>query len=166
MAASFSTGILIREVSNSFLGSYHTRSQFQGLSPDTIEAYLPHEQVATELFIADTNERLTNMYDESFLQKKDQYSYFLGGVHALMTIKSDLDAQHIEQEKLLIIKDSYAHNVIPFLTNHVSEIHVIDIRYYNGSIAEYMSENALKNVLYLFNTATFVDEASLLKLNN
>lgn len=157
---------LIREVSNSFLGSYHTRSQFQGLSPDTIEAYLPHEQVATELFIADTNEKLTNMYDESFLQKKDQYSYFLGGVHALMTIKSDLDAQHIEQEKLLIIKDSYAHNVIPFLTNHVSEIHVIDIRYYNGSIAEYMSENALKNVLYLFNTATFVDEASLLKLNN
>ncbi|WP_235801802.1 DHHW family protein [Ureibacillus manganicus] len=157
---------IIKEVSNSFLGSYHTRSQFHGLSPDMIEAYLPIEQVATEIFIADTNETLSSMYDESFLGKKDQYAYFLGGVHALMTIKSDLDKLDIKQDKLLIIKDSYAHNVIPFLTNHIPEIHVIDIRYYNGSIGEYMSDNGLKDVLYIFNISTFVEDASLLKLNN
>ena len=157
---------LIKQVSNSFLGSYHTRSQFQGLAPDTIEAYIPHETVATEVFIEDTKETWTTMYEESFLGKKDKYSYFLGGVHALMTITSDVDVQHMEQDKLLIIKDSYAHNVIPFLTNHVPEIHVIDIRYYNGSISEYMSDNGIEDVLYLFNTSTFIEEASLLKLNN
>jgi alginate O-acetyltransferase complex protein AlgJ len=157
---------VIQTVSNSFLGSYHTRSQFSGLTPDTIEAYLPREQTATEVFIADTNETLTSMYDESFLDKKDQYSYFLGGVHALMTITSDIEPQHIEQEKLLVIKDSYAHSVIPFLTNHIPEIHVIDIRYYNGSIAEYMADNGLEDVLFIFNTSTFVEETSLLKLNN
>lgn len=156
----------IQTVSDSFLGSYHTRGQFQGVTPDTIEVYFPREQAATEVFIADTNETLTSMYDESFLEKKDKYSYFLGGVHALMSIKTDLDPQQIDQEKLLVIKDSYAHSMIPFLTNHIPEIHVIDIRYYNGSIAEYMEENEIKDVLYLFNTSTFVEESSLLKLKH
>lgn len=157
---------VVQQVSDSFLGSYHTRSQFQGLVPDTIEAYIPRKPVATELFIADTNETWTTMYDESFLDKKDQYSYFLGGVHALMTITSDLEAQQIEQDKLLIIKDSYAHNFIPFLTNHIPEIHVIDIRYYNGSVSNYMAANGIEDVLYVFNTSTFVEETSLLKLGS
>ena len=156
----------IEQVSNSFLGSYHTRGQFQGLVPDTIESYFPRKPVATEVYIADTNETWTTMYDESFLEKKDQYAYFLGGVHALMTITSDLDAQQIDQDKLLIIKDSYAHNVIPFLTNHIREIHMIDIRYYNGSVSDYMADNGIEDVLYLFNTSTFVEESSFLKLNS
>ncbi|WP_234538526.1 hypothetical protein [Paenibacillus pseudetheri] len=51
------------------------------------------------------------------------------------------------------------------MTQHVPEIHVIDIRYYNGSISEYMTQNDIKDVLMLFNTATFVDNSALLKLN-
>ncbi|MEK4231061.1 DHHW family protein [Solibacillus sp. FSL H8-0538] len=157
---------LIQTVSNSFLGSYHTRSQFSGLAPDTIQVYSPRKLIPTEMYIADTNQTMTSMYDSSFLAKKDQYSYFLGGVHALMTITTKLNSQQIEQDKLLVIKDSYAHNVIPFLTRHVPEIHVIDMRYYNGSIADYMSKNGINDVLFLFNTSTLVDETALLKLNN
>jgi len=36
---------------------------------------------------------------------------------------------------LAIVKDSYAHSILPFLTQHAAEIHVIDIRFFNGSIA-------------------------------
>ncbi|WP_054954649.1 DHHW family protein [Paenibacillus dakarensis] len=155
----------IHTVSTSFLGSYHTRSQFSGVKPDSIEVYKPKRPVSTEMYIADSGETLTSMYDELFLAKKDKYSYFLGGVHALMKLTSKLDPTFVQQEKLLVIKDSYAHNVIPFLTLHVPEIHVIDLRYYNGSISEYMSENRIKDVLMLFNTATFVDNSALLKLD-
>ncbi|MEG0384991.1 MAG: DHHW family protein [Solibacillus sp.] len=155
----------IKTVSNSFLGSYHTRSQFTGLTPDTIQTYTPLNPVHTEMYIADTDQTVTSMYDESYLVKKDQYSYFLGGVHALMKLTTALDPQQIAQEKLLVIKDSYAHNVLPFLTNHVPEIHVIDLRFYNGDIGVYLSENDIKDVLFLFNTATFVEDAALLKLN-
>lgn len=155
----------IQTVSDSFLGSYHTRSQFIGIAPDTIQMYQPKHEVATQMYIQDTNETLTSMYDPSYLEKKDKYSYFLGGVHALMKITSQLDPQEVKQDKLLVIKDSYAHSVIPFLTLHVPEIHVIDIRYYNGSISDYMAENEIEDVLLLFNTATFVENASILKLN-
>ncbi|MBY0123570.1 DHHW family protein [Bacillus sp. S/N-304-OC-R1] len=156
----------IQTVSHSFLGSYHTRSQYSGILPDAIQAYIPRKPVHTKMYIADHDEMKTSMYDASFLDKKDQYSYFLGGVHALMKLTTSLEPQSIQQQKLLVIKDSYAHSVIPFLTNHVPEIHVIDIRYYNGSISKYMSENGIKDVLFLFNTATFVDNDALLKLNN
>lgn len=155
---------MIEPVSNSFLGSYHTKSQFTGVTPDTIEVYIPRQDVPTEMYIADSDQTVTSLYVDRFLEKKDQYSYFLGGVHALMKLTTKLDAQQMEQDKLLVIKDSYAHNVLPFLTNHVSEIHVIDLRYYNGNITDYMHKNGIQDVLFLFNTATFVEDGSLVKL--
>lgn len=154
----------VETVTDSFLGSYHTKSQFYGLGADSIQAYLPKKPVASEMYIADTDETISGLYDSSYLEKKDKYSYFLGGVHALMTITSDIDPADIEQQKLLVIKDSYAHSVLPFLALHVPEIHVIDLRYYNGSISDYMIENEIEDVLMLFNTTTFVDNQEVLKL--
>ncbi|MEK4509915.1 DHHW family protein [Paenibacillus sp. FSL K6-2524] len=154
----------IESVTDSFLGSYHTRGQFSRLEGDTIQVYLPKQPTPSEMYIADTDETISGLYDSSYLEKKDKYSYFLGGVHALMTITSQLEPADIEQQKLLVIKDSYAHSVLPFLALHVPEIHVIDLRYYNGNISEYMTANEISDVLMLFNTTTFVDNNGVLKL--
>ncbi|WP_419875080.1 DHHW family protein [Candidatus Pristimantibacillus sp. PTI5] len=154
----------IETVTDSFLGSYHTRSQFSGLKPDSIQAYKDKSGIQTDMYIADTDKTVPSMYDPGYLAKKDKYSYFLGGVHALMTLHSELPPDKIDLDKLLVIKDSYAHSFLPFLTQHVQDIHVIDIRYYNGSISDYMDENGIKDVLMLFNTTTFVSERNLLKL--
>jgi hypothetical protein len=158
------TDFLIRKVTDSFLGSYHTKSQFGGVSPDSIEIYEPKQSVATKLYIADTDETRDGLYDESFLGKKDKYSFFQGGVHALVTVKSELSEADADLGKLLVVKDSYAHSLLPFLTNHVGEIHMIDVRYYNGNIGDYMEQNGIGEVLFLFNTSTFVEERNLLKL--
>lgn len=154
----------IKTVTDSFLGSYHTKSQFNILTPDSIEAYLPKLAVSTERYVADNKQRIAGLYDESFLTKKDKYSYFLGGVHAVMKLSTKLEPKAVDVNKLLIIKDSYAHSVIPFLTLHVPEVHVIDMRYYNGSIQDYLAENEITHVLFLFNTTTLVSDPSLLKL--
>lgn len=153
----------IRKATDSFLGSYHTKSRF-GVAPDSIEIYEPKQSVATELYIADTDETRDSLYDESFLGKKDKYAYFQGGVHALVTVKSELAEANADLGKLLIVKDSYAHSLLPFLTNHVSEIHMIDVRFYNGNIGDYMEQNGIGDALFLFNTSTFVEERNLLKL--
>lgn len=154
----------VETVSTSFLGSYHTRSQFVGLTPDHIEAYFPKQPIETEVHIVDKNETLHGLYDESYLNTKDQYSYFLSGVHPLMQLSTALSPEAVEQQKLLVIKDSYAHNVIPFLTLHVPELHVIDIRFYNGSLSDYMQDHQIDEVLILFNTTTFVDNVAVLKM--
>ncbi|MFC5404480.1 DHHW family protein [Cohnella soli] len=156
----------VTTVSESFLGSFHTRGQFSMLKPDEIQAFVPKKQTHTEVYVADTDETLPSLYDDSFLRKKDQYSYFLGGVHALMKLKSDFGDGQADLDKLLVVKDSYAHAFLPFLTQHVKEIHVIDIRYYNGSIADYMKANGITNTLMLFNTATFVGNTEIMKIDN
>lgn len=154
----------IRTVTESFLGSYHTRGQFGGVKPDSIQMYEPKTPVETEMYIADTDTTVHSLYDESFLDKKDKYSYFQGGVHALVTLKNNLTPEAEKKKKLLVIKDSYAHSMVPFLTNHVEEIHMIDIRFYNGNFSDYMKQNGIEDALLLFNTSTFVEERGLLKL--
>ncbi|CAM3218237.1 DHHW family protein [Paenibacillus lupini] len=155
----------IKTVSDSFLGSYDTRGQFSLVKPDSIEKYLPKQPVGTSVYVADTDITTDSLYDDSYLAKKDKYSYFLGGVHALMTITSDIPQGEEDLDKLLVIKDSYAHSFLPFLTQHVKEIHVIDMRYYNGSIGDYMEQNGISHTLLLFNTATFTENGEILKIN-
>jgi len=149
-------------VSDSFLGSFDTRGRFAGTKPEEIQAFLPKAPVVSEMYVADTDTFYSGLYDDSFLGKKDKYSYFLGGVHALSTIESRVDNADLDQ--LLIVKDSYAHSLIPFLTAHVSRIHVIDVRYYNGSIGGYLEEKGIRDVLFLFNTATFAENGEIAKL--
>ncbi|WP_336774975.1 DHHW family protein [Paenibacillus sp. MMO-58] len=155
----------VKTVSDSFLGSYHTRGQFSLVKPDPLQVFLPKKPVDTSVYVADTDTTSSGLYDESFLAKKDKYSYFLGGVHALMTLTSDIPEGEEDLDKLLVVKDSYAHSVLPFLTQHVKEIHVIDMRYYNGSISEYRKANGISHTLMLFNTATFSENNEILKLN-
>lgn len=154
----------IRTVTDSFLGSYHTKSQYGSAKPDSIEVYEPKTKVYSEMYIADTDTTKEGLYDESYLAKKDKYGYFQGGVHAMVTVKTDLAPEQVDLDKLLIVKDSYAHSMLPFLANHVKEIHMIDIRFYNGNIGDYMEQNDIKDALLLFNTSTFVGERGLLKL--
>ncbi len=154
----------VSTVADDFLGSFQTRSKFGGLRPDTIDMYAPKTPSRTTAFVADTGETFDSLYAPEYLNKKDKYSYFLGGVHALETIKTELDPAQVSTQKLLVLKDSYAHAMIPFLTRHVPEIHVIDVRYYNGSIKRYMADNGIQDALLLFNTATFSNEAAMTKL--
>ncbi len=67
-----------------------------------------------------------SMYFREFLEVKDKYSTFLGTNQPIINIKTD-----VKGEKLLIIKDSYAHSFAPFLTQHYSEITLVDMRYIN-----------------------------------
>ncbi|MFF2483052.1 DHHW family protein [Paenibacillus sp. NPDC058071] len=158
------TDFSIRTVTDRFLGSFHTRSQFAGLKAEGIQVYEPAKPVVSEIRIEDDGSVMNGLYDESSLNKKDKYAYFLGGVHAVMTIHSKLAPGETDMKKLLVIKDSYAHSVLPFLTLHVPEIHVIDLRYYNGKISDYMAENEIGDVLLMFNTATFASTRDMLKL--
>ena len=52
----------------------------------------------------------------------------------------------------MIIKDSYAHNITPFLANHYEKIHLVDLRYFNTDILEYLHKNEIKDILAYLKT--------------
>lgn len=88
-----------------------------------------------------------SMYNMEYVERKDKYAIFFGGNYPLTRIKSNSS----NQEKVLIIKDSYANCLVPMLADNYSEIHMIDLRYYHEDVGEYLQENGIKTVIFIHN---------------
>lgn len=106
-----------------------------------------------------------SLYDFSYLKGRDKYAIFLHNNPGMGLIKSDQPSLSGKDKRgrILIFKDSYANSFIPFLTENYEEILVLDLRYFNGSIAEIMAEG-WEEVLFLFNFISFADDPYLLKI--
>ena len=48
-----------------------------------------------------------------------------------------------------MIKESYGNAFAPYLAYNYDEVHVIDFRYYSGSLKQYCSDNGITEVLFL-----------------
>ena len=93
-------------------------------------------------------------------RQKDQYSSFLGSNQPVVTVKTDSPSG----KKLLVIKDSYAHSLVPFLSNHYSEITMVDLRYINTSLDEKVPLDEYDQVLFVYNVENFTEDQNLPKL--
>lgn len=105
-------------------------------------------------------------WDSSFENKKDVYAGFYGGNYGVVHIAKSSGERTLsvaESKKLLLIKDSYANCFAPFLYEHFDEIYMVDLRYFNGSLVDFASENGITEVLSLFNISSFVGEKSIRK---
>ena len=113
----------------------------------------------TEIVVTYTDEqrKTATMYDRSKLESRDKYAVFFGGNFSMMDIRTTADST----DRLLLLKDSYANCLIPFLVPYYREIIVIDPRYYYGDIYQVMKENKITSVLFLYNGNTFVEDNSI-----
>jgi hypothetical protein len=85
------------------------------------------------------------------------YPVFLDGNHALVKI-SNPDA---EGGKLLVIKDSYAHALVPFLSENYSEIVMVDMRYYKESLSELCVSEGIDDALVLYSISNFCTDTGV-----
>ena len=63
-----------------------------------------------------------------------------------------------------MFKDSYAHSIVPFLANHFDTIYMIDLRYYNDDMIQYLGDNKVNDVLVLYNSEGFMTDTNVTKL--
>ena len=69
-------------------------------------------------------------------------------------------------KELLVLKDSFANSIIPFLVEHYEKVHVIDPRFYKDDIIEYVKEHKnLKDVLILYNMNTIDTDLGIRTIN-
>lgn len=171
-------------VSDSFLGSLYSKAPDVFCKPDTIVRYTSARDPASDKTaapeilvwrsIAKPEQTGTkhSFYDEQALSKKDQYAYFLGGNDPQLLIRTGADTGR----RLLLIKDSYANCMIPFLALHYDEITVTDLRYSHGRVlpapsadtaaaAQNGSDSAaghgFTDVLILYNIESFAGDRNL-----
>lgn len=117
-------------VSDHFWGTTDAAAGILGVLPDKIELWRYAGDTAFRLVKDGKPAEFAGLYDFEKLQTRDGYAVFLGGNDGVLTI--DLGEKDT-RPTLLVIKDSFANALLPFLARHF-RIVAIDPRYTSGSI--------------------------------
>ncbi len=149
-------------VKGDFFGTSASASLFPIQKPDTIVRYRfegDGEFTVTDL---STGAVRQGFYDDEKLSTTDAYASFLGGNFAHLSIKK---GGQEPRPLLLVIKDSYANCLVPFLARHF-DLEIFDPRYIRGASYEMLDEITAKEgyagALLLWNAETLCTDAGLL----
>ena len=61
---------------------------------------------------------------------------------------------------LLIIKDSYSHCFAPMTVGNYEKVYMVDFRYFNMPISQFMMQYRVTDVLVLYNAVTFATDVN------
>lgn len=128
---SIATEVLIEN----YQGSDHTKKP-ESTATDTVTGPLPEGEYMTELvrFPYDSQENnipFESFYDYSQLETLEKYGVFLGGNEPYIRVTRVGE----ERECLLIIRDSFASALVPYLACHFDVV-LIDPRFYPEGISK------------------------------
>ena len=143
-----------------FYGSAFRRSSLPRslISPDEISLY---RYIGDgELLLTDHSTQRTSkgLYDFDEINNGDAYRVFLGGNSAHVSIEATPSEP---RKRLLVLKDSYANSLVPFLALHY-DIDMIDPRYAEPShVKELCESKAFDAVLVLLSESTLTQESSI-----
>lgn len=138
-------------VSDKFQGTIYSKLNDLFAGTDTITVFAQEESHLMVRYL-DTQETTDTLYAPAYLETKDKYSYFLNNIHPMVEITNEATDR---DAVLVLIKDSYANCIVPFLANHYRKIYVVDTRYYKSSVSAFINNNEeVTDVLVLYNMNT------------
>ncbi len=150
-----------------FTGTYSTQTNSSILTdnPDTVVAYIPNGTNLLSCIDTDgTQKELAIVYKgASKYDSGNKYLCFLGGDHRVDTIHNP---NKNDGSSIVVVKESYGNAFVPFLVDSYEYVYVIDYRYYQGNLIDFVKENDIDDVLFL-NRVTTTSSTSLLdKMKN
>lgn len=138
-------------VTEEFAGTLYSKVNDYSHRKDAITIYTNPEDHLTVTYM-DTGEVTDSLYNLDYLTEKDKYSLFLNNIHPLIEIENQTADS---QDELMLIKDSYANSMVPFLAHHYRKIYVFDTRYYRDGPSSFLSDHAdITDILLLYNMNT------------
>lgn len=143
-------------VSTTFTGTLASKSgRYQ--TTDTVELYVPKTDVIYNVTYVDDMRKTASLYAPEALEHNDHYAVFFGGNYP----RVDINTTAGTGRRLLLFKDSYANCMVQFLYPYFDQIVMIDPRYYYENAQPLVTQQAITDVLYLYNCDTFLTDASL-----
>ena len=82
-----------------------------------------------------------------YAQGVNSYSVFLHGDFPLIQVKTDQN----HGRKILVVKESYGNAFAPFLATYYDEVHIVDQRYFQLNLVDYIRQHEIHEVLFLNN---------------
>ncbi len=147
----------IETASSSFRGTLYSKTLNNSITPDSIDYYMlasgePKIKMTVNNGASETV--YDSLYVRSYLDVKDKYSSFTGSNAPIVNIETDVD----NGKSLLLIKDSYAHSLVPFLSKHYSRITMVDLRYISTDLNNLIDLESYQQVLFMYNVLTFSED--------
>lgn len=139
------------KVSQDFLGTTHSKVNMYAKA-DTIFIYEPSAKMKIVYNLGEKTEN--SFYQKKFLKEKDKYSVFFGGNQALLEISGGKK----NGKTLLMIKDSFANCMIPFLAEDYEKVVVVDMRQLNVGISMLLRSYRPTDILVLYNNIQFMQD--------
>ena len=140
-----------RCISKDFYGTTYAKINY-ARQADKIEIYEPADKLRV---VYNMGEKKTKtLYDFSFLKTADQYSVFTGGNQAVLEITGGKK----NGKTLLLIKDSFANSILPFLAEDYEKLVVVDLRQLNVSGDRLLEMFSPTDILILYNSAQFAQD--------
>lgn len=140
-----------RCISKDFYGTTYAKINY-ARQADKIEIYEPADKLRV---VYNMGEKKTKtLYDVSILKTADQYSVFTGGNQAVLEITGGIK----NGKTLLLIKDSFANSILPFLAEDYEKLVVVDLRQLNVSGDRLLEMFSPTDILILYNSAQFAQD--------
>ena len=140
----------------------------EGFLGTTYSKTLDSNALADEVYIVPVSNKLTvnadgmdiPFYYKDAANEKDKYKVFFGGNYGEVIIRGGAE----NGKTLLIIKDSFANSLVPYLTADYENIIMLDLRYYMGSIQELVDAENVTDILFVNEMSSFAKDTNIIKL--
>ena len=147
-------------VTGDFSGNLSRTSGFESGYREPIYAYLTENASDNTQMVASYESegiKTAELYDRTKLDEPDAYEVFLSGDYDKIDIRTTADST----DRLLLVKDSFADCMIPFLIPYYREIIVVDADYYQKHVSDLLDKNKITSVLFLYDCNNFVQDDKL-----
>ncbi len=162
------------ETVENFYGTTWSKAGYKFIAPETLEVWtagnedrfttscLSEKQVKGDdgkpTTVKEAYKTFPGWLDRSFLGQKDKYGAFLAGTHNEQTVF--MDGGNTGRERLLIVKDSFAHTMVPFLAQHFDLV-IINLAAKVATITDYVEEYDCDRVLVVYNWANLIENNNM-----
>lgn len=144
-----------------FLGSYGREVTAAMIEPDDFSVITPKFETSLKISIPNLSLEREGRFEDTLLNMKmlyqkpsyelSMYEVYCWGDRPLIEIEN---RNTDNQNKVLIVKDSFSDVVIPYLALATKELSVIDLRYFTGSLKSYIERFKPDSVIVAYNPGT------------
>ncbi|WRS27844.1 DHHW family protein [Oscillospiraceae bacterium MB08-C2-2] len=137
-----------RKVIEGFRGTMYSYTNDAKLAEDYVEYFLmPGNPTAVRWDKGDPYTAQEHSVWAEFAQGGNSYSVFLHGDYPLIRI----DTGNKNGKRVLVVKESFGNAFSPFLIPHYEEVFVVDQRYFELNLVDFVKQNNIQEVLFLNN---------------
>lgn len=143
-----------------FLGTYYTKlnkpSDMEA-NPDTVTAYIPHGTNTMTYQDKDGQEYKWNVIrDVSKRGSGSGYATFIACDNPMSAIQNP---NINDGSSCMVLKESYANCLVPFLVDHYQTIYIVDFRYANVNVVDFVKQKQIKDLIVVNNIGIINSES-------